>query len=176
MFLYGHSFGGNVVLNYVLRRQPQDLAGTIASAPWLRLPFAPPKAQVIVGKIVRSLYPSLQQNTNLDATAISRLPEEVKKYQADPAIHGKITPALFFSSYEAGLWAIETAANWHTPLLLMHGTADRLTSFEGSKDFAAKAKGDVTFKAWEGLFHEIHYEPEREAVFSTTIDWIKAHS
>ena len=44
-FLYGHSLGGNLVLNYALRRKP-DLRGVIATGPWLKLAFDPPPSQV----------------------------------------------------------------------------------------------------------------------------------
>ena len=44
-FLYGHSLGGNLVLNYALRRKP-DLHGVIATGPWLKLAFDPPASQV----------------------------------------------------------------------------------------------------------------------------------
>src|SRR5262249_41630904 len=47
LFLYSHSMGGNVTLNYLLRRKPQ-LAGAVVTGPWLRLAFQPPQLQVVV--------------------------------------------------------------------------------------------------------------------------------
>ena len=102
-------------------------------------------------------------------------PEEVKKYNADPYNHGKITAGMFFGFFNAGQWALAHAAELKTPLLLMHGTADRLTSPEGTKEFAARAPKDlVTLKLWDGYFHEMHNEPmaDRTAFFAYLINWL----
>ena len=39
MFLYGHSMGGNLTLNYVIRRKPTILRGLVVTGPWIRLAF-----------------------------------------------------------------------------------------------------------------------------------------
>ena len=60
----------------------------------------------------------------------------------------------------------------------MHGTADKLTSPEGSKEFAASAPKDlVTLKLWEGFYHELHNEPEsdRNEVFAYITNWLNGH-
>ena len=43
IFLLGQSMGGNLVLNYVLRKPTNELSGFVASSPWLQLAFEPPK-------------------------------------------------------------------------------------------------------------------------------------
>lgn len=171
-FLYGHSMGGNVVLNYGLRKNP-DIKGIIATGPWLKLAFEPPKIQVSVGKFIGKIWPGFTQSTKLESAAISRIPEEVEKYENDPLVHDKISTAMFFSCYDAGFWALENAANMKLPVLLVHGTADRLTSQPASEEFSKKASENVKFVAWQGLFHEIHNEPEKEQVFNTMLDWLE---
>ena len=57
----------------------------------------------------------------------------------------------------------------------MHGTADRLTSPEGTKEFAATAPKElVTLKLWDGYFHEMHNEPiaDRTEFFAYLINWL----
>jgi alpha-beta hydrolase superfamily lysophospholipase len=174
-FLLGHSMGGNVLLNYILRRNPK-INGAIVSAPWLKLAFEPPALQVKLGKLVSGFLPGLVQSTKLDVNTISKDPKEVKRYVDDPLVHDKISTAFFTGVYEAGEWALQHAADLKTPVLLYHGTADKLTSHDASKEFCEKASGDVTFKSLEGLYHESHNEPEREEVFQTIVKWIEAHS
>jgi len=174
-FLFGHSMGGNVLLNHALRRHPK-INGIIASAPYLRLAFAPPAIQVALAKIVKGILPALGQPTNLDASSISRDKAVVETYMKDPLVHGRITPSLFVEIDEAAKWALDNAAELTLPLLIFHGTEDKLTSHDASKEFAAKAKGDVTWKSWEGLYHECHNEPEQQQVFQLMIDWINARS
>ena len=63
------------------------------------------------------------------------------------------------------------ASEFPVPLLLMHGTADRITSYQASQEFASKAP-NCTLKLWEGLYHETHNEPEKDAVVAFIVAWI----
>jgi len=60
----------------------------------------------------------------------------------------------------------------------MHGTGDRLAYTSGSEEFAKLAgetNKDVTVKLWDGLYHEIHNEPEQADVFNSMIKWLDKH-
>jgi acylglycerol lipase len=172
IFLFGHSMGGNVVLNYALRRNPL-IKGVIASAPWLKLGFVPPQWKIGLAKLVNRIYPKLPQPTDLEVDAISRDAEEVKRYINDPLVHGKTTPRFFLEGTAAAEWALSNAYNFNLPLILYHGSADRLTSPEGSKLFAQKVKPEhITFKIWENAYHELHNDLDREAVFAWLLEWL----
>jgi acylglycerol lipase len=174
-FLYGHSMGGNLVLNYVLRRRPA-LQGVIATGPWLRAAFDPPAWRVRAGRFLHKIRPALLQPSGIDVTAVSRDVAVVQAYRDNPLIHDKISLRMYFSCVNAGRWALERAAEFTLPLLLMHGGADRLTSAAASREFAAKIKDGCTYKEWDGLFHEIHNEPEQQQVFVYMIDWLRQHT
>lgn len=176
-FLWGHSMGGGIVLHYLLKRQPK-VAGAIATGPLLKLGFEPPAFKVFLAKLMVNIYPAFTEKAELDSQAISRDKEEVRKYDADPFNHGKITAGTFLGMFNAGKWNIAHAAELKHPLLLMHGTADRLTSPEGTKEFAANAPTNlITLKLWEGFYHELHNEPEpdRSEVFAYIINWLNTH-
>ncbi|NOZ00068.1 MAG: alpha/beta hydrolase [Chloroflexi bacterium] len=174
-FLYGHSMGGNLVLNYALRRKT-DLKGVIATGPWLRLAFEPPAIQVFLGKTMNKIFPGFVQTSGLETAALSRDPAVISAYENDPLVHDKISARLFVSMYESGLWALEHAAEFPLPLLLMHGSADRLTSAEASRQFAETAGENVTLRIWDGWYHEIHNEPEKAQVFESIIRWLDEQS
>jgi len=174
LFLYGHSMGGNQVLNYALRRHPK-ISGVIATGPWLRLAFEPPPVKVALGRFMNNLVPSFTQPSGLDTKGLSHDAEMVRLYDNDPLNHNKISARLFVGMYESGLWALEHASELDLPLLLMHGGADRVTSAEASRQFAAKAGKNVTLRIWEGLYHEIHNEPEQAEVFKVMIEWLDKH-
>jgi len=174
-FLYGHSMGGNLALNYALRRRP-PIQGVIATGPWLRAAFDPPAWRVRAGRILHKVRPILSQPSGIDVTAVSRDAAVVQAYRDNPLIHDRISLRVYFSCVNAGLWAMEHAAEFSLPLLLMHGGADRLTSAAASREFAAKIKQGCTYKEWDGLFHEIHNEPEQEQVFEYMIGWLRQRS
>ncbi len=175
LFLYGHSLGGNQILNFALRRQP-SIAGVIATGPWLRLAFDPPALQVTLGKMINSVYPAFTQASGLERAALSRDEQVVKKYESDALVHDRISARLFMSSYQSGYWALEHASEFGLPLLLMHGGADRLTSAEASREFSQKAGTCCTLKIWEGFYHEIHNEPEQASVLKFLVNWLDQKS
>ena len=173
-FLYGHSLGGNLVLNYALRRKP-DLRGVIATGPWLKLAFAPPASQVTLGRLMNGIAPGFTQHSKLNTNGLSHEQAVVSAYENDPLVHDKISARLFVEMYETGNWALEHAAEFPLPLLLMHGSADPITSAKASQEFAEKAGDKVTLKIWDGLYHEIHNEPEKAEVFKVMLDWLDKH-
>jgi len=103
-FLYGHSLGGNLVLNYVLRCQAQ-LKGVIVTDPWLRLAFEPPRFKIILAQITNYIWPSFSQKNGLDTKVLSHDPEVVHVYENDPLVHDYISTRMFISIYQAGRWA-----------------------------------------------------------------------
>ena len=175
LFLYGHSLGGNLVLNYLLRRNVDDLAGAIVSSPWLRLSFEPPAYKIALARTLGRLLPGFLQPSGLNPDHLSHDPAVVQAYRNDPLVHDRISAALFLNIHEAGLWALENAKKLHTPLLLMHGAADPITSPDASREFCARAGDFCTLKLWEGMYHEVHNEIGKEAVYRTVVDWLQAH-
>lgn len=125
--------------------------------------------------MMNNIYPAFSENANLDTTTISRDKQIVKAYINDPLVHGKMSARTFIELMDAGKWAIAHANQLNIPSLLMHGTADKLTSYEASKEFVSKAPADLlTFKDWEGFFHELHNEPEpdRTKVIDYAVNWM----
>lgn len=170
-FLMGHSMGGNVVINYVLDRKPA-IKGLIASSPLLKLSFDPPAWKLILGNVVKNIFPSLPQYSNLDANSISSIPEEVKKYEQDKLVHDSITPGMYFGFMEKGDYALQHAAELTLPLLIYHGTADKLTSHKASQEFAAKVKGNVAAHWFENGYHETHHDTGRGVLLPMLINWL----
>ena len=171
-FLYGHSMGGNIVLKYTLDRHPM-IRGVVATGPWIQLPESPPPVLLAIAKLLRSIYPSFSQKTQLDPAHISLDALVVQKYKNDPLVHDKITSATAVDMLKAANWLNEYDGKMPVPTLIMHGTEDKLTSEAASQAFAKRVGGDVTYKKWEGWYHEIHNESIQGEVFDYTLAWIK---
>ena len=174
LVLYGHSLGGGLVLNYGLRRKPA-LAGVVATGPALRLSFAPSPVTVALGKVLYKVAPSMLIANGLDLKGLSHDPAVAAAYRADPLVHDRISARLGMDFIDAGAWALAHAGEWTLPLLLMHGGDDPLCSADGSREFAAKAGDHCTLRVWDGLYHEIHNEPEQQQVFAVVLQWLQAH-
>lgn len=172
VFLYGHSMGGQVVLNFALRRRPQ-IAGLIATGPWVRLAFEAPVLKVAVGRLLKKIWPSLTLPTGLNANHISRDPDVVAAYLADPLVHDQVSAAAGIQMLFAARWLNQFAGPAPIRTLLLHGGDDRLTAAAATRELAARLTGDVTHREWPGLFHEIHNEKEQGEVFAHILDWMQ---
>ena len=173
LILYGHSMGGNLIINYLLR-SAEGISGAIVTGPYLRLGFEPPKWKVLLAKLSANIYPSLSQSTGLEKIALARSSQVIQEYENDPLVHDKITASFFINIHQGGIDAITRSKELKTEILLMHGAKDRLTSPEGSKVFYSNAGPNVRFHLLEELYHEIHNEPEKNEVFQLQLDWLGA--
>lgn len=172
IFLYGHSMGGNVVVNYVLRKN-HNLKGVIATSPFLKLAFKPPAVKLFVGKLLQNLVPSLTMGNELDINALSRDKIEVEKYMNDPLVHSKISPNYSIKFIETGLWSIENASKLNIPMLFLHGKADSITSYKGSQEFVDNSD-KAKIKLFEGGYHELHNDLCKEEMLQDVVNWLNS--
>jgi alpha-beta hydrolase superfamily lysophospholipase len=174
IFIYGHSWGGNIALNYILRRKPQ-IPAAIITDPWLILPQKPPVIKAMLAKIVVNILPSFTENSGLKSSDLSTDPAVAKAYDADPLVHGKISAKNFLDSSAAAEYALAHAGQNTIPLLLMHGKEDAITSVKGTEQFYTSAGGLNQMKLWEGMKHEIHNEVQQVLVHEAMLKWIEKH-
>ncbi len=171
VFIYGHSMGGNVTANTLLKFKP-NVKAAVLSSPWIRLAFPPPKFQVLLGRLMMKIYPAYSDSSKLDTSAISRIPEEVKLYEEDPLVHDLITPAMFFPTVDAGLWALAEAKALQLPVYIFHGTGDQLTDHTASDELKNQIGENATIRKWEGGYHELHHDTDKEQVLNEVVQWL----
>jgi alpha-beta hydrolase superfamily lysophospholipase len=172
IYLYGHSMGGNIVLNYLFKRNPK-INGVIATGSAITLHENPPAALLAVGKIMRKIYPKFAQPNGLKLEFLSTDQAVIDAYVADELVHDRVTSELGLALIEQGNWLIETNRKTDIPLLLMHGAEDGITSPAGTVELSKITEGDVTLKLWKGMYHEIHNEIDKQEVLNFMLDWIK---
>ncbi|MDR3593408.1 alpha/beta hydrolase [Clostridium sp.] len=174
LFLYGHSFGGNQVLNYALRYHP-DINGIIVSAPWLSLYSNPSKIKLYFTFLMSKIKPSFIVDNVVEGANLSHNPDIAINQEKDPLVHNFVSASLFTNAYKAGEWAIDNASNLGIPLLLFHGDSDKITSHIASEAFIKKAPSNLTtFKLWKGLYHSLHNEISNRDIFINILNWVNA--
>lgn len=174
IFLYGHSFGGNQVINYTLRYRP-DISGIIVSAPWLSLYSNPSKIKLYFTFFMSKISPSFIVDNVVEGSNLSHNPDIAVNQKNDPLVHNFVSASLFTNAYKAGEWAIDNASNLHIPLLLFHGDSDKITSHVASEAFIKKAPSNLaTFKLWKGLYHSLHNEISNRDIFANILNWINS--
>lgn len=173
LIIYGHSLGGGIVLDYLIRKNPK-IKGAIVTSPWLRLSFEPAKIKVTMANIMRFIFPGLTQPSGLIVSHISHDKSVIEMYNSDPLVHGKISVSLFNIAMKAAERSLGHASELKVKTLLMHGSEDMICSSKGSIEFASK-NVKVDLKIWDGGFHELHNEPFKDDVFKYIISWIGKH-
>lgn len=174
LFLFGHSMGGLIVTYYTLTQTPK-LNGVILSGPALKLNGASPLL-VAIGHLIAKVYPTLPMAT-IDTTGISRDPAVVQANKTDPLIYHEGVPAATALAMVKAVTYVQTHwSAFHWPLLILQGTADRIVNPEGSQLFYLHAGStDKTLKLYEGLYHEVLNEPEKEQIMAEVVEWLDQH-
>lgn len=170
LFIYGHSLGGGIVLNYLIRRRPQ-VTGAIVTSPWLILSDTTPRAKVILANVAKKLMPGMAQSSGLKTEYLSRDPEVVAAYRTDPLVHGMISAGLYGWMTDAATETLSRAEEITVPLLLAHGRKDLITSPSGSLQVAGLVT-NVTIKLWDEGYHELHNDLLKDEHFDFIAEWI----
>jgi alpha-beta hydrolase superfamily lysophospholipase len=174
IFLLGHSMGGAIALRHALAHGEQ-LSGLILSGPLAEIEGRP--AARLAGRALGRLAPGLPV-ARLDPGLISRDPAVVEAYRADPLVHHGGIPAATAAEFLRHTSTLPDALPLiTTPTLLMWGTQDRLAAPSGAEMIARRiATDDLTVRPWDGLYHEIFNEPEREQVLDALCEWLAART
>ena len=174
-FLLGHSMGGQIALAYALDHQ-DDLAGLVLSAPALQAPPVPRAVRAVATALAR-VTPRLRRAV-VDIATISRDEAVVTDYRTDALVHqGHPTIALSLALAEQMTLLPARVRDLRLPLLVQHGTDDRICPPDGSRALAESVgTDDLTVRWYDGLWHEIYHEPERERPLADLREWLAAHS
>ena len=168
VFMLGHSMGGLIALRYALVHQDR-LAGLILSAALAQLD-AVPKPLELVGRALSVIAPRAPL-IDIDPALVSRDPAVVEAYRSDPLVHhGKVPARTAVRLADAMERFPATVGAITVPTLILYGTADGLCPPAGSVMLGERiGAADKTLTAYDGLFHEILNEPERETVLDDIV-------
>jgi len=173
LFLFGHSMGGLIALKLALKRQA-ELRGLIVSGAAVRL-----GAQVFpwlrhLASVAGRLLPRLRL-FRMGSRMLSRDPIVVDDFRHDPLVfRGRFPLRTGAEIIRAGRQVEARLGEFHLPLLILHGTADAVTDPQGSRRLYDEASSsDKTLKLYDGLYHALLHEPEREAILDDLAGWVR---
>ena len=172
-FLYGHSFGGNLVINYSFHKN-KKIHGVIATSPCIKPAITPSKIKLFMGKLFRKVIPSLSLNNGININGISKNLQVIKDYINDPLTHSKISIQLSLDLVSSGIFALENSKNITVPMLVFHGSNDKLTSYSASKKLVENAGSNIKFIGFNDAYHEIHNDSEKEELLQNIFNWINS--
>lgn len=173
VFLLGHSAGGVVACMYTLENQG-DLAGLVCESFAFQVPA--PDFALAALKGLSHIFPHAHV-LRLKNEDFSRDAAVVAAMNADPLIADETQPTNTVAEMaRADERLKQEFPQFALPLLILHGTADKATKPSGSQLFYDKAgSSDKTLKLYEGHFHDLLNDVDKELVMDDIIGWIVAH-
>lgn len=172
IFLIGHSMGGTIAVAYTVHHQ-HELAGLLLSGAALKVPSGRSPALIAVARMLSLLLPKMGISV-LDASAISQDKAVVDAYVNDPLVYrGKIRARFAAEVIKTMQKLPRQMPEINLPILIMHGTADRLSDPEGSQILYERVSSrDKTLKLYEGFYHEVFNEPGHKQVLADMETWL----
>jgi alpha-beta hydrolase superfamily lysophospholipase len=172
VFLLGHSMGGAIATLFTITYRPA-LAGLLLSAASLQISPSVSPFLVKIAPLISALLPKLKTIV-LDGSAISRDQSVVDSYNNDLLNYRGGIPARTGAELNAAIRRIQSQMkNLDCPLLIMHGTVDRLADISGSHLLYNQARSrDKTLKLYQDFYHEILNDPEKMRVMNDIRAWL----
>jgi len=172
--LLGHSMGGLIALDLAVR-QAVPLDGLVLSAP-AACPREVSRFTLAVGRALSRAAPNTGV-LRLPLNRISRDPAVVDAYNNDPLVFRTPIRARLGAEMLDAMDRVDAGLpELRVPLLVMQGTSDRLVDPGcGPHVYDRAGSGDKTLKMYDGLWHEIFNEPERDHVLGDLTGWLESH-
>lgn len=173
--MVGHSLGGLIALSYAVQH-PDRIKAAAVSSPALRLAHPTDPLTVFVVENVARLRPATPFNNGVNPRMLSHDPEVVEEYVRDPLVHKVLTARCAVALRDAMRDSLHLAAQLKIPCLLLQAGADEICDAAAAAEFArAASDGLLTFRRYDGLYHEIFNEVKRERVIEELCRWLEKY-
>lgn len=172
VFLLGHSIGGLIVAAYA-QDHPGELPGLIMSSAFLQFKIKVPGWKAAVGRMMSALNPTMTMKNELPARWLSHDPAVVAAYDTDALNHHVATARWFTEILAAQTRTLDRASELKTPVLVLYAGDDLIGDPAASALFFERVRlPDKTQHRYDGYYHEIFNEVEKDTVFRDLETWL----
>lgn len=172
VFLVGQSLGGLISLIFAIEYK-REIKGVVVSSPALRLSNPPGRFETWAAKLIVSFVPALSVFNRVPFEYISHDEKAVMDAKRDRLSHRRISIRLYLEMIKMMRYAFDNASKINIPTLLLHGTGDKVTDSNATREFYEKLSlTDKEIKLYPDLYHELFREVEKEKIEKEIIDWV----
>ncbi|XP_008240400.1 PREDICTED: monoglyceride lipase [Prunus mume] len=174
-FCFGHSTGAAIILKAMLDPKVESsIEGVVLTSPAVGVQPSHP-IFVVIAPIASFLLPRYQISAaNKKGMPVSRDPAALVAKYSDPLVYtGSIRVRTGYEILRITSYLQQNLSKLRVPFLVLHGTADTVTDPEASQKLYNEASStDKSIKLFDGLLHDLLFEPERDAIAKDIIDWL----
>lgn len=175
VFLYGHSMGSLVALDYI-QRSPEGLQGVVLSGTPVEPTGVGSPAKRLFARLLSRMTPAYSINLGLDPTDLSRDLQVVQAYRDDPLVQQYVSLRWGTEAMSVRETACSHPELVRLPVLFIHGSKDPLNQVSGVRTFFEQiGYADKQLLIYEGSLHEPHNDLDHEIVAADLIKWLENH-
>ncbi|KAL6181391.1 hypothetical protein ACLB2K_048046 [Fragaria x ananassa] len=175
-FCFGHSTGGAIIIKAMLDPKVEAfIDGVVLTSPAVGVQPTHP-IFVLLAPVIAFLIPRYQLSAaNKTGVPVSRDPAALAAKYSDPLVYtGAIRVRTGYEILRITSYLQQNLSKMRVPFLVLHGTADTVTDPKASQKLYNEASStDKTITLYDGLLHDLLFEPEREAISEHIIGWLK---
>lgn len=172
-FLWGHSLGGTIALDYALRF-PDALKGLIVTAPALgKVQISPFK--LALGYMLSQIVPRFSLRLGFRNDVCLKNPDICVAYLQDPLRHDYGSARLATEFFAAVGWIYQHISDLKIPLLLLHCQEDEVILAEASRDFFQQVMfSDKEHREYSGCYHDLYLDANYQ-ILADLNHWLERH-
>ncbi len=169
--LFGHSFGGLLGINWMMKNPPL-LKRVVIQSPLLEAGFPIPEWKKTAAKILSILWPTCALSVNLEVSWLSRDAAVGETYQKDPLVFNKMSARTYQDILTTRDRVMAHAADCAIPALLLYGGADKVISTAMAQQWFSRLRCEKRCVVFPDCYHELHNESVFADVLRETAEWI----
>lgn len=172
VFLIGQSLGSLISIVFAIRYS-KKIKGVVASSPALRLGNPPSGLETAAAKLLTFFIPALTIFNRIPFEYISHDEKAILETKEDKLSHRMISIRLYLGMLEAMKYAFDNVSKIEVPILLLHGTGDKVTDVNATREFYDGLRSvDKEIKLYPKLYHELFREVEKEKIQGDVLSWV----
>ncbi|KPK41130.1 MAG: hypothetical protein AMJ78_06320 [Omnitrophica WOR_2 bacterium SM23_29] len=172
IYLIGQSLGGLLSIIFAIKYN-YKIKGVVASSPALRIKNPPNGVETAVAKMMRFFVPALTVCNRVPFEDISHDERAILETKADKLSHRLISVKLYFEMMDAMRYAFDNVSKIKAPILLLHGTDDRVADVDATRKFyEGITSSDKEIKLYPKLYHELFREVNKDEIQEHVLNWV----
>ncbi len=171
--LLGHSMGGLIILQTLLKKSPPKITSVCLSSPALGLSMSVSALKKTMARWLGQFWPSLTLNNGISYQSLSRDSEMTETYAKDPLRHSQISAPLFLGMMAAMKHIPKQIHKLKTPVFFQLAGEDRVVNTQSSLRLFEAIRGPKKLKLYKESYHEVYNDINREETLSDLGDFLE---